>query len=77
MLKSSPHLIRLAVTIAVRFAIEPPLVKIPPPRLEGNPNSFKSQLIVTISNSAAAGEATQPPENTLNPVAKVSAIVLT
>ena len=68
---------RRAVTIAVKLAIEPPLVNKPPPRFEGKLYSFNNQLMVTISNSAAAGDATQPPENTLKPVANVSAIVLT
>ena len=62
---------------AVRFAIEPPLVKIPPPRFLGKPYKLSNQFMVIISSSAAAGEAAQPPENTLNPVAKASAIALT
>src|SRR5690606_39733108 len=42
----------------------------------GKPNIFKSQFIVTISISAAAGEAAHPPEKILNPEAKPSAIAL-
>ena len=67
---------RRAVTKAVKFAIEPPLVKIPPPFATGKLNIFKSQFMVTISNSAAAGETIHPPEKILKPVARVSAKVL-
>lgn len=71
--KSSPHLIFLAVINAVRFAIEPPLLNIPLPHLTGNPNILSSQFMVTISSSAAAGEAAHPPEKILNPDASESA----
>ena len=37
-LKSSPHFILLAVTKAVKLAIDPPLVKIPPPLSTGKLN---------------------------------------
>ncbi len=75
--KVSPQCFLLAVTKAVKFAIDPPLVNIPPPFLGGNLNNFKSQFIVIISSSVAAEEAAHPPENILNPVAKVSAMTLT
>src|SRR5690606_21486717 len=74
--KSLPHLILRAVTTAVRLAMDPPEVKIPPPIFWGKPNIFKSHWMVMISNSAAAGDPAQPPANTLKPVARASAMTL-
>ena len=74
--KSSPHFTFLAVAKAVKFAMDPPLVKMPPPFFTGKLKSFNNQFRVLISIPAAAGEPTHPPAKILNPVANASDITL-
>ena len=66
-----------AAAIAERFAIDPPLTRIPPPAFVGNPTSSLSQSITLISICPAADAAIQCPANRLCPLISKSPMTLT